>query len=302
VKYGIIPEKKIAVLELASAAGLELIPLKMRNPLITTTRGVGEMIIDALNKGFKRIILGIGDSATIDCGIGALSILGVKFLDCDGKEIEKNCQGLLKLAEVDDSELCEEIKDIKLLVGADVSNILTGRDGAVVYARQKGADRKTIPVIKKALRNFQRVVLKRYGVDLDTIPGSGAAGGIGGALKAILGAKLVPGFELIRKYIKIEKQIKENELVITGEGRVDQQTFAGKAIGQVLNIAQRFNRPVVLVAGSFVSGMKELSGPAVKEMYSIKRAGERIPSPDVTARRLVRFGYELGLRIRKGLL
>ena len=196
--YGIAPQHKVAIIELAEAAGLRLVPPKKRNPLITSTKGVGELILDAINNHYNKIILGIGDSATIDCGVGALSVLGAKFLSKKGEEIELNCQGLLELKQIDTSNILRKLKYTKITIASDVRNILTGRYGALVYAKQKGATKKTISIIHKALKNYKKVILKQYNVDLDKIPGSGAAGGIGGAFVALLNAQIVSGFGLVK--------------------------------------------------------------------------------------------------------
>ncbi len=297
--YGVVPEKKTAVMELAGAAGLDLISAEFRNPMITTTRGVGEMLYDAANRGYKKIILGIGDSATIDCGIGALSFLGIRFLDRNGNEVEPNCNGLLNLKNIDDSQVSKKIKKVKLTIGADVDNILTGKNGAIVYARQKGAEQDMIPIIRRALNNFHKVVLERYGVELNRIPGSGAAGGIGGAMRVMLGAKLISGFELVDKYLRLKSKIIASDLVITGEGRVDRQSFYGKATGRIIEIAKRYNRPIFLIAGSFDS-IGNLPDTNIKGIYSISPRKGYLPKPQDTKMSLIRLGYEMGLELGRG--
>jgi glycerate kinase len=246
--YGIIPKQKTAIIELAEAAGLKLVPEKRRNPLLTTTKGVGELILDAVNKNCKKIILGIGDSTTIDLGVGAISVLGVRFLDNTDNEIELNCRGLLELKKIDASKIYKKLKNTKIIIASDAKNILTGKKGALIYAKQKGAKRTMIPVIHKALRNFKEVILKQYGINLDTILGSGAAGGIGGAMKVILNAEIKSGFEIIKAIVELEKKIEQSDLIITGEGKIDKQNLYGKTTKKVQVVLQRMQKSFINTA------------------------------------------------------
>jgi glycerate kinase len=276
VTYGIVREgiskKKTAIIELAEAAGLRLISRQNRNPLLTTTKGVGEMISAAINKGCKKIILGIGDSATIDCGVGALSVLGVKFLNVQNKEIQPNCQGLLSLEKIDTSKLEKRLQTIKITIASDVENMLTGKCGALVYARQKGASNKMLPIIDEALKNFKRVIFKQYGVDLDKFKASGAAGGIGGAMKVILNAEIKSGFEMVSRIVRLEQHIKRNDIVITGEGKIDKQSFYGKMTKRIVDMAYNNKKPVILIAGSTTQGAERFYKYGVKGIFSIRKS------------------------------
>jgi glycerate kinase len=296
--YGIIPKQKIAIIELAEAAGLKLVPEKRRNPLLTTTKGVGELILDAVNKNCKKIILGIGDSTTIDLGVGAISVLGVRFFDNTDNEIELNCRGLLELKKIDASKIYKKLKNTKVIIASDVKNILTGKKGALIYAKQKGAKRTMIPVIHKALRNFKEVILKQYGINLDTILGSGAAGGIGGAMKVILNAEIKSGFEIIKAIVALEKKIEQSDLIITGEGKIDKQNLYGKTTKKVVDIAYKYKKPVILIAGNITKDAENFYKYGVIEQYSILTSSISIKNAIKNAPKLLEdLAYSIGKRI-----
>jgi len=296
--YGVIPHQRVAVVELAEAAGLDLVPKGKRNPLITSTKGVGELIQDAISNRYRKIILGIGDSATIDCGVGALSVLGARFLNHANKEIELNCRGLLGLQKVDASILYKRLKRVKITIASDVKNILTGRYGALVYARQKGAKQKMLPTIRKALANFKKVILNQYGTDLDRIPGSGAAGGIGGAFHAILGAEILSGFGLVQGMVRLEEEIKTSDLVITGEGRIDKESFYGKTLKRVIDMAYIHKKPVILIAGSITQDAKIFNKYGVIQQYSLLKSSKSTQKAMRNAPKLLeRLAYTIGKTI-----
>lgn len=296
--YGMLPKQKIAVIELAEAAGLRLILPKNRNPFLSTTKGVGELILDAVNKGCKKIILGIGDSATIDCGVGALSVLGVRFLNKADNEIELNCQGLLELKRIDTSEIYQKIKSVKIIIASDVTNILTGKGGALVYAKQKGAKPRMMPIIRKALKNFKNVVLQQYGINLDEIRGSGAAGGIGGAMKVILNAEIMSGFGIVKEIVFLEDEIKQSDIIITGEGKIDKQTFYGKSTKKVVDIAYRYKKPVILIAGTITKDAKIFHKYGVIKQYSILKSSVSLKRTMKRAPQLLeKTAYSVGKKI-----
>lgn len=285
--YGIALEKpgdrQIAIIELAEAAGLALIPKRYRNPLKTTTQGVGELILHAVDRGCKKVILGIGDSATIDCGVGALSVLGAKFLDQEDNTIELDCRGLCSLRKIDISRLNEKVKGIEIIIAADVSNVLTGKNGALLYARQKGATSKMIPVIDQALRNFKDIILKQYKTNLDMIPGAGAAGGFVGGMRVLSHAKIRSGFDMVKELVGLEERIKDCDLIITGEGRIDKQSFVGKATGRVLEIARRHKKQVKVVAGVITKDAKPYLGYPVTGSYRIMQTAKSVKSATLNA-------------------
>jgi|UniRef100_A0A7C4TC57 glycerate kinase len=296
-KYSIVPSKKIAIIELAQSAGLHLVPENLRNPLKTTTTGVGELIINSIKKNCKRVIIGVGDSATIDCGIGAMSAMGIRFLDRVLKPVEPNCLGLLSLNKIDDKILKNKFKTIKFTVLTDVSNILTGKNGAIVYASQKGAKKRDLYLIEQALKNFKRVIIRHYGIDLDRIKGSGAAGGIAGGMYAILKAKIVSGFDFFKKITHLENHIKMADLIITGEGMIDKTTFYGKATGEIINICKKYQKPVIIVCGDSPKKFKlEIYG--VSKIYTLTEIVKNRNTAIHNAKNLLyKIGYEIGTGI-----
>ncbi len=251
-EYGISSDGITAIMEMASASGLTLIPPSSRNPLLTTTRGVGQMILDAVCRGCRRVLIGIGGSATNDCGLGMLIALGYRFLDLNGEEIPIGYgMDLERVATIDDSKVSPEIRGTEFIVACDVNNPLYGIDGAAyVFARQKGADDKMIERLDRGMRHFAEIVEKHIGKDLASAPGAGAAGGLGFAFLAFMNASLKPGVEMVLDAIHFNDTIKEADLVITGEGKIDRQTSMGKTPHGVLNRAKKFGIPVIALGGA----------------------------------------------------
>ncbi|MDD5688416.1 MAG: glycerate kinase [Elusimicrobia bacterium] len=266
-KYGII--KDTAIIELAESCGLKLVPPKLRNPLLTTTKGVGELILDAVNKNCKKIILGIGDSATIDCGVGALSVLGIKFLNKRKKSIELNARGLLELNEINAHNINQKLRSVTIIVASDVTNPLTGINGALMFAKQKGATEKMMLTLDKCLKQFKKVLMSSYKVDIDKVAGSGAAGGIGGALKVIMNAEISSGFEILKDTTHLEEELCHCDLIITGEGKIDSQTLCGKTVRKIVDLARKHNKPVICITGSIAENADMLYSYGVKGIYSI---------------------------------
>lgn len=271
-----IVDKSFAVIEMASASGLELVPLKKRDPMNTTTYGFGELIEDVYNKGIKKIILGLGGSATNDVGVGMLQALGVKFFDKDKKELGKDyylCAKHLKdIVSIDASKL-KKYRDLEIVVASDVSNPLCGKSGAsYIYGAQKGADEKMIEVLDKDVNNFSKVVEKELQFTYKDDSGFGAAGGMGFALVSFLGAKIQSGIDTIMELIDIDSKIKSADLVITGEGRVDKQTAYGKAVLGVIKKSKKYDKKVIVIAGSLGKGYKELYKFGVDAIFDITPA------------------------------
>ncbi|MCM8778114.1 MAG: glycerate kinase [Candidatus Omnitrophica bacterium] len=241
-----------AYIEMAQASGLTLLKESERNPLKTTTYGTGELIKSAVLSGCNKIFIGAGGSATNDGGIGALTALGIKFFDRKGKVIYPGRgEDLIKIKEIEISGMMPELGRCKFTVLSDVYNPLYGREGAAyVYAPQKGASEKDVKVLDEGLRNYNEIVKKITGVDINGIKGSGAAGGIAGSFVAFLGAEIISGIKTILEMGAFEEKLKGADLLLTGEGRVDIQTFYGKSIGVVSDICRRYNVPVVILAGS----------------------------------------------------
>ena len=247
--YGILGDKKTAVIEMAEASGLTLVPENKRNPLITTTYGTGQLIKAALDQGCRKMIIGIGGSATNDGGAGMVQALGVKLLDREGKEIGFGGGELKKINRIDISNLDNRLSDTKALVASDVNNPLCGPKGASrIYGPQKGATLEVIEELDKSLTHFAELIKRDLRKDIKDIPGAGAAGGLGASLIAFLDAELRPGIEIMIEVVKLEQAIKDADLVITGEGKIDSQTIYGKAPIGVAKIAKKYNIPVIAVA------------------------------------------------------
>ena len=247
--YGILGDKKTAVIEMAAASGLTLVPENKRDPLITTTYGTGQLIKAALNQGCRKMIIGIGGSATNDGGAGMVQALGTKLLDKDGEEIGFGGGELKKIVKIDISCMDKRLSDIKVLAASDVNNPLCGPQGASrIYGPQKGATPEIIEELDESLAYFAELIKRDLHKDIKDIPGAGAAGGLGASLIAFLNAEFRPGIEIMIEAVKLEQAIKDADLVITGEGKIDSQTIYGKAPIGVAKIAKKYNVPVVAVA------------------------------------------------------
>jgi len=247
--YGILGDKRTAVIEMAEASGLTLVPENKRNPLITTTYGTGQLIKAALDQGCRKMIIGIGGSATNDGGAGMVQALGVKLLDREGKEIGFGGGELKKIFRIDTKYLDNRLSETKVLIASDVSNPLCGPKGAArIYGPQKGATPEIIEELDRSLAHFAEVIKRDLHKNVKDIPGAGAAGGLGASLIAFLNAELRPGIEIMIEIVKLEQAIKDADLVITGEGKIDSQTIYGKAPIGVAKIAKKYNIPVIAVA------------------------------------------------------
>jgi glycerate kinase len=260
---------------MAQASGLTLVPPKERNILVSSTRGVGELISAALDAGARELIVGIGGSATNDGGKGMAEGLGACFLDRGGSPLGPGGATLRHLAQLDLTGFDPRVRRTRILVACDVQNPLTGPDGAsVVYGPQKGADPAAVRVLEEALQHYREVLLDTVGVDVQRIPGSGAAGGLGAALVALCGAELRPGIDLVLDAVGFDARLQEADLVITGEGRLDSQTRSGKALAGVLEASRRRGRPVLAIAGSIDGPPREFTGPGgFAEVSALAGAG-----------------------------
>jgi glycerate kinase len=244
-------ETKIAYIEMAEASGLKLLGDDERNCMVTTTSGTGELIYDALEKGAKEIILGIGGSATNDGGMGMANALGYQFLDEHGKELVPIGQNLSKVKSIDDSNKHVRLKEVKIKVACDVTNPFYGLNGAAyIYAAQKGASENEIIVLNNGLHNLAEVIKSNYNIDLQKINGAGAAGGVGGGALTFLDGELISGINLIKELADFDATIDGADWIITGEGQLDEQTLSGKTIDGVITSAKIKNIPVAALCGS----------------------------------------------------
>lgn len=248
--FGITGDGKTAIIEMAAASGLALLKPNERNPMKTSTYGTGELIKHALKLGAKHILVGIGGSATNDCGVGMAIALGVRFLDKDGKRVDQGGAALGKIDSIDIRSIYKKIKDAKIEVACDVDNPLTGKTGAAnVYGPQKGATPTMVKRLDKALEQLAGIIKRDIGADILDVPGSGAAGGLGGGLMAFVDGKLRPGIDIVIDSIKLRKRLKGCDLVITGEGRMDYQTAFGKTPAGVARVAGELDIPVIAICG-----------------------------------------------------
>jgi len=265
--YGILDGGTTAVIEMAEASGLELLTKDERNPLITSTYGTGQLILDALDKGCTKIIIGLGGSATNDAGIGMITALGGKFLNKNDKSIGEGGGALSSLHRVDISELDKRLLECKIVGACDVSNPLTGLKGAsYVYGGQKGGSVSELEKLNQNLVHFASIIKVVLDKDVKDIKGAGAAGGMGFSLLAFLDATLVPGIDLVIELLQLESHIKNADFVVTGEGKIDKQTLFGKTISGVAKIAKKHGVPVIAIAGKTdndVSGLYKLGVTSV---------------------------------------
>lgn len=249
-KYGFIESKKTAIIEAAAACGLTLLNENERNPMLTSTFGVGEIIKDAINRGSKKLIIGIGGTSTNDAGTGMLQALGYNFYNIEGKPLNGNGKNLENISYFADIKVNKSLKEIEILVACDVTNPLYGENGAAyIYAAQKGANKEMIKNLDNGLRNFATIVNKYNKSDFSFIPGAGAAGGLGFTLKSLLNAKLVRGIDIILELIDFDSIIKDSDIIVTGEGKIDSQTLMGKTPSGILNYGLRNNIPVIAICG-----------------------------------------------------
>ena len=294
--YGILGDEKTGVIEMAAASGLPLVPKDKRNPAQTTTYGTGELIKAALDQGCTKLIIGIGGSATNDCGVGMAQALGGKFLDEEGKQIGYGGRYLKDIEKIDLSQLDSRIAETEIEVACDVDNPLYGKNGAAyIYAPQKGASKKQVKKLDKGLRHIAKIIKNDLGKEVNKIPGAGAAGGLGAGLSAFLDAELRPGIEIVMEASKIEEKMKDVDLVVTGEGKIDGQTCSGKTPVGVAKIAKKRNITVIAVGGTIGDDAEKVYEHGIDFLYSVidkpMTLKEAIDNAD---KLLIKTGYNLG--------
>lgn len=300
--YGVV-ENHTAIIEMAQASGLELVPRDQRNPLTATTFGTGELIRAALDQGCRTIIIGIGGSATNDGGAGMAQALGARLLDSSGQEISWGGGGLLDLERIDVSQLDPRLAETEVRVACDVTNPLYGPQGAsYIYGPQKGADPDMVKSLDQALQHWAKVINRDLGIDVADVPGSGAAGGLGAGLLAFAGGKLQPGLDLVMDALQMEDMLSSGlDLVITGEGSINGQSLYGKVPVGLARRAKQHGVPVVAIVGSIGPGAESVYQHGIDALLSIapgpitldeslSRAGELIMQAAQTALRLFRIG------------
>ncbi len=300
--FGVLGDGETAVIEMASASGIELLEENERNPWKTTSYGTGELIKHAMNKSCRKIIIGIGGSATNDAGTGMLQALGIQFLNANKHEIELGGGALKQLASIKTDKLDQRLKQSKIIIASDVLNPLLGKTGAsAVYGPQKGADTDMVRRLEANLKHFADVVRQQQSVSVENIPGSGAAGGLGAGILAFLPSEIKPGFDIVKKVVELEKHMQDADLVITAEGKIDSQTAYGKTPAGVAGIAGKYNIPVIAFAGIVENGINELYKKGFRAIIpitnkpmdldeSMKKAGELLIMAVEQSMRLIQTG------------
>ncbi|PWU04033.1 MAG: glycerate kinase [Bacteroidetes bacterium] len=268
--FGILGDGKTAVIEMAAASGLHLVPAEQRNPLLTSTKGTGELILAAINEGVGHIIIGIGGSATNDGGTGMARALGVKFLDEAGNEIAEGGGVLHKLASIDISGLDPRLEKVKIEVACDVDSPLIGPTGAsAIFGPQKGATPQIVEQLDRNLAHYAEILTRDLGKQIADVPGAGAAGGLGGGLMAFLNAELKRGVDLVLEATKFKEIVKDATLVITGEGKIDSQTIHGKTPIGVAKTAKQYGVPVVAIAGNLANDCEVVYEHGIDALFCI---------------------------------
>ena len=271
-EYGIIAETKTAVIEMSGAAGITLVPDAKKNPLYATTYGVGEVIRDAIEKGCRRFIVGIGGSATNDGGIGMLQALGYGFLNKDGQQVPFGAIGLKELETITDTYVLPELAECEFKIACDVTNPLCGENGcSAVYGPQKGANPSMIMEMDKWLRYYAALAREKFPKANLNEPGTGAAGGLGFAFLTFTNAVLESGIKIVLEETKLESYVKGADVVVTGEGRLDFQTAMGKAPVGVAGLAKKFDIPVLAFAGSVTKDATECNKNGIDAFFPILR-------------------------------
>lgn len=268
--YGILKETNTAIIEMAQASGLPLVPTELRNPLNTTTYGVGEIIKEAIEKGCRNFIVGIGGSATNDCGVGMLQALGFEFYDENDNLVGLGGKVLNQIKRIKTDNKLKELDECNFKIACDVNNPLYGENGAAyIYGPQKGATKEIVKELDKGLKNFAEVVKKDLGKDIAHIEGAGAAGGLGFGFLGFLNSKLESGIKIILDEIKLEEVVKDADIVITGEGRLDNQTAMGKAPIGVAKLAKKHGAKVIAIAGCTTPDAVKCNEEGIDAYFSI---------------------------------
>ena len=265
----VILEDNVAVIEMASASGLPLLSFEERNPFIASTYGTGDLIKDAIKKGVREFIVGIGGSATNDAGLGMLRSLGFKFFDISGEEVSL-AKNLGKIVKIDKSQILQELQECNFKIACDVNNPLYGENGAThIYAKQKGADEKMILALDEQLRLFSKVVQKNTNKKLDVYPGSGAAGGLGFGFLAFLNCELKSGIEIILEELNLKEKIKGADLVITGEGKIDNQSSMGKVLSGIGKMCKSEDVTCIALSGNTYEANLDMHEIGINALFSI---------------------------------
>ena len=270
--YGYLKESNTAIMEMASAAGITLVPDNEKNPMLASTYGVGEMILNAMERGCRKFIIGIGGSVTNDGGIGMLKALGYEFFDKNGKDVGEGGQALAKVASINTDKRNPLISECNFRIACDVNNPLCGENGATyIYGPQKGVSDDMKADLDAGMANYAKVTAETLGYDNSETAGVGAAGGLGFAFLSYISAKLTPGISLILDAVGLESELKDADIAVTGEGRLDHQTAMGKAPVGVAHLAKKYNAKVVAFAGAVTEGAIACNDAGIDAFFPIVR-------------------------------
>ena len=297
-EWGGLGDGYTAVVEMARTSGLALVPIEKRDPLVTTTYGLGEAIGQALDAGFRSFIVGIGGSATNDGGAGMAQALGIRLVDSDGRQLPYGGAALARLDRIDMDDLDSRVRESEFSVASDVNNPLTGPEGAsAVYGPQKGATPEMVAQLDAALGHLAEVVKRDLGIEIDDVPGAGAAGGLGGGLIAFLNERLRPGVDIVLDAVGLDGHLDGADLVITGEGQLDFQTVYNKAPIGVAWRAKARGIPVVAISGSLGRGFSDVHEQGIDAVLAITSAPMTLEESTERATELVAAATEQALRI-----
>lgn len=270
--FGLSGDGQTAIVEMAAASGLDLVPMAQRNPLLTTSFGTGELIKTALDHKVKKIILGLGGSATNDGGAGMLQALGMQLLDKSGQPLPYGGAALAELATIDTTQLDPRLQHVEFEVACDVTNPLCGKSGAsAVFGPQKGADESMVAQLDNALAHFADIVRQQLEKEIANVAGAGAAGGMGAALQLMPHHQLKPGIQIVIESTRLAEQLQDADLVITGEGRMDSQSIHGKTPVGVALCAKQFNKPVIAIVGSLREDYETVYDHGIDAVFPIIR-------------------------------
>ena len=295
--WGILSDKTTAVIEMASASGLPLVPPEKRNPFITTTYGTGELIRAALDRGCRKLIIGIGGSATNDGGVGMAQALGARLLDADNKELPFGGAALAKLERIDISGMDPRLADFEVTLASDVNNPLCGPRGAsAIYGPQKGASPEMVKQLDAALSHYADVIKKDLDIDLREVPGAGAAGGLGLGLMVFLKAKAVPGIDVVIRATNLVADLKGAEIVFTAEGRIDCQSAMGKVPTGVALAAKEFGATVIALAGEVADDCRVVFDQGIDAVLSIAPGPITLDQSMAEAEKLLTNAAECAMR------
>lgn len=300
--YLLSKEDRLAFVEMAQASGLHLLQPSEFNPTITTSFGTGEMIKCAIDEGARKLIIGIGGSATNDCGIGMAAAMGYRFLDRNGNELEPVGRSLSLIESIDESGKID-FHNMQVQVACDVTNLLIGEEGATrIYGPQKGATPEMVERLEAGMQHFVGVVKRVTGKEIATIKGGGAAGGMGAGCVLFLGAQLISGAELVIEYSRAEEAIKNADLVITGEGKIDAQTWNGKLVAAVTKLCTKHKKPVIALCGVLETSQETIKANGIAAAFSLVNSTTTVEEAMKNSYiNLVKLAYEAGRFIESGI-